>query len=115
MYHDGMIEIRTYQLKPGCGARFHYLVTTQSVPLLRAAGEVVLAANPSLHSDDRYILIRAYRDLAHREQSQNNFYASTAWRRGPREAIIACIENSIDVVLAGSQLLDQYSSLMDNS
>ncbi|MBP1771459.1 MAG: hypothetical protein H6P99_622 [Holophagaceae bacterium] len=94
-----LVEIRTYQLKPGSGARFHDLVSTQSVPLLRAWGMEVVTYGRSLHAPDGYYLIRAYDDLAHLHASQDAFYASDAWRQGPREAIIELILTDANAVL----------------
>jgi hypothetical protein len=44
-------------------------------------------------------LIRRYDSLAQREQSQADFYSSDEWRQGPREAIIALIENYTEIVI----------------
>jgi len=46
-----------------------------------------------------YLLVRAYADLAELESSQAHFYASAAWREGPREAVLACMASSTSVVL----------------
>jgi len=94
-----LVEIRTYRLKPGSGARFHDLVSNQSVPLLRAWGMEVVAFGPSVHDPDAYFLLRAYDDLAHLQASQDAFYATEAWRQGPREAIIELIQSDADAVL----------------
>ena len=94
-----IVEIRSYQLKPGTGKNFHQLMYEQSLPLLEAAGVSVAFAQPSLHSLDHYILIRRYENLAHRQSSQDAFYASAAWRQGPREAVLACITSSTDVIV----------------
>jgi len=59
----------------------------------------VVAYGPSRHDEDSYYLIRRYDSLAHREQSENAFYSSDEWRQGPREAIVALIENYTEVVL----------------
>ena len=93
------VEFRTYQLHPGAEARFGELVHRHSVPLLRRAGMQVVWAGPSLHDPRAYLLVRAYADLADLECSQARFYASPAWRDGPREAVLACIASSTDVVL----------------
>jgi hypothetical protein len=98
-----LIEIRGYTLKEDCFTRFHELMQEKSVPMLRAAGTDVVAAGPSLHEDGAYVIIRAYRDLAHRSQSQDAFYGSTEWLQGPREAVLACIENYTTVVLHADQ------------
>ena len=94
-----LLEIRSYKLKPGSGARFHDLVTNQSVPLLRSWGMDVVAFGQSLHDPDSYFLMRAYNDLDHLQASQDAFYATEAWRKGPREAIIELIQSDANSVL----------------
>jgi hypothetical protein len=94
-----LVEIRTYQLKTGSGERFHDLVSNQSVPLLKAWGMEVVAFGPSLHDPDAYFLMRAYDDLDHLRASQDAFYATDAWRKGPREAIVELILSDANAVL----------------
>lgn len=94
-----LVEIRSYKLKPGTGAKFHDLVTNQSMPLLRERNMEVVAFGPSLHNPDAYFLIRAYDSLEHLHSSQDAFYSSDAWRKGPRQSIIELIESDWNVVL----------------
>jgi hypothetical protein len=44
-------------------------------------------------------LIRRYDSLSQREEREDAFYGSDDWRQGPREAIIALIENYTEIVL----------------
>jgi len=46
------------------------------LPLLAAAGIDVFLATASLQTQDAYLLVRAFENLAHCEQSQQAFYAS---------------------------------------
>jgi quinol monooxygenase YgiN len=94
-----LVEIRTYKLKPGSGAAFHALVASQSVPLLAQWGMEVVAFGQSEHDPDGYYLIRAYESMEHLRSSQEAFYASPAWRQGPREAIVSLIEADANAVL----------------
>jgi hypothetical protein len=94
-----LVEIRSYKLKPGTGAKFHELVTTQSMPLLREQNMEVVAFGPSLHDPDAYFLVRAYDNLDHLRSSQEAFYTSDAWRKGPRQSIVELIESDWNVVL----------------
>jgi NIPSNAP len=94
-----LIEIRSYKLKPGSGARFHELVVNQSIPLLRAQNMEVVAFGPSLHDPDAYFLLRAYDSLEHLRSSQDALYSSSAWRDGPRQSIIELIESDWNVAL----------------
>lgn len=87
-----LVEVRSYRLKPGSGARFHDLASTQSIPMLQGKMDVV-AFGPSLHEPDTYFLIRSYESLEELRSSQEAFYGSAAWREGPREAIVALIES----------------------
>jgi len=94
-----LVEIRSYKLKPGNGARFHDLVVNQSMPPVRSFGMDVVTFGPSVHDPDAYFLVRAYDSLEHRRSSQEAFYSSAAWRNGPRQSIIELIEADWDVVL----------------
>jgi NIPSNAP protein len=97
------VEFRTYNLRPGSGQTFHTLVSQKCLPLLRKWNIDVLAAAPSLHDKDSYFLIRVYRSLDQRQESQDEFYGSADWRQGPREAIMALIENYTSVVVELSE------------
>jgi hypothetical protein len=94
-----LVEIRSYRLRPGSGARFHELVSGQSIPMVTRWGMDVVAFGPSRHDPDAYFLIRAYDSLDHRRESQEAFYSTDAWRQGPRAAIVELIESDTDVVL----------------
>lgn len=93
------IEIRAYNLRPGTRAEFHRLVTEESLPMLRRWDVDVVAFGPSRHDADSYFLIRSYASLEDRQRSQDAFYGSDEWRRGPREAIVSCIVSDTSVVL----------------
>jgi quinol monooxygenase YgiN len=94
-----VVEIRSYRLKPKSVEAFHALVAEESVALQRAAGIDVVAYGRSLHDADAYFLIRAFDSMEHLQRSQDAFYASAAWRHGPREAIVALIESDANTVL----------------
>jgi len=87
------VEIRSYNLKPGTRDEFHRLFIEEAFPLLKRWNMDVVAYGSSLHDRDSYYLIRHFDSLAHREQSEDAFYGSDEWRQGPREAILALIEN----------------------
>jgi hypothetical protein len=94
-----IIDFRSYTLKPGRTAEFDRLMRTQAVPMLIRWGFDVVAQGLSADGDDRAYLVRAYRDLTHREVSEDIFYGSTEWLDGPREAILDCIADYSSVVL----------------
>jgi hypothetical protein len=92
------VDFRSYTLKPGRAVEFEVLMRTQALPLLYKWGFDVVAQGVSMDGDDRGYLVRAYRDLTHREVSEDIFYGSTDWLDGPREAILDCIEDYHSVV-----------------
>lgn len=97
-----ILEIRTYRLKPGTAEEFVRLMREESLPLLAKAGIRVVAAGRSLVTEDGHdeaYLIRAFPSLAEREGQEAAFYGGSAWRDGPREAVLACIESYHTIVL----------------
>ncbi|MGO8695262.1 MAG: NIPSNAP family protein [Rectinemataceae bacterium] len=94
-----LIEIRTLNIRPGRREEFHRLFTQDSLPLLKRWKLDVVAHAPSLHDKNTYYVIRRFDSLARREQSEDAFYGSDDWIRGPREAMLALIENYTDIVL----------------
>ena len=93
------LEIRSYILRPNTRDEFHRLFMEEAMPLLKRWNVDVVAYGPSLHDENSYYLMRRYNSLAQREESENAFYGSHEWRQGPREAIIALIENYTEIVI----------------
>lgn len=93
-----LVEIRTYKLKSGAAARF-VAVFQDALPLVRESGMDVVAFGRSDHEYESFYLIRAYNDRAHLEAQQNAFYSSDAWRSGPREALIACLDDYLNTLI----------------
>lgn len=93
------VEIRSYNLKPGTRSEFHRLFLEEAMPLLQRWNVDVVAYGPSLHDENSYYLIRRFDSLMHRNESENAFYGSDEWRKGPREAILSLIENYTENVL----------------
>lgn len=99
------IEIRSYRLKPGAKAEFHRLVSAEAIPLALQWGTDVVAYGPSSADDEGYVLIRAYADTAQLTASQDGFYASDAWRDGPRQRILDLIDEHLSVVVSADEAL----------
>ena len=94
-----LIEIRSYRLKPHTRNQFHRLFIEEALPLLKRWNVDVVTYGPSLHDEDSYYLIRCYDSLAHRQQSEDAFYGSDAWKQGPRQSILDLIENYTEIVV----------------
>lgn len=97
------IEIRTLTLKPGARDKFHQLYITEALPRLQRWKFDVVAHGPSLHDENTYYVIRRYDSLAIRDQMEDSYYASDDWRKGPREAMLALIENYVDAVFEADE------------
>ena len=94
-----VVEFRGLNLKPGSRAEFHRLYVERSLPLLRQWKFDVVSFGPSPHDETSYYVIRAFEDLAERQASEDAYYGSDDWRKGPREAMLSLIESYADVVL----------------
>src|SRR5262245_11527047 len=94
-----LLEVRSYQLKPGTRDEYDRLFRESALPMLRRFEIDVVAAGPSVGDPNGYVLIRTFDDLADRQRRVDAFYASPEWRQGPREAVIERIVVYTDAVL----------------
>jgi hypothetical protein len=94
-----VLEIRSYNLKPGMRERFHELFVRESLPLLRRWNVDVVAYGASLHDKDSYFLMRAFSGPDERDRIEQAFYDSPEWRNGPRTAVLAAIESYTTTVI----------------
>jgi hypothetical protein len=93
------LEIRSYNLKPGTSERFHRRFIDESLPMLHRHKIDVVAYGVSLDAADSYFLMRGYASLEERRSSEDAFYGSDEWRHGPRDAVMADIDNYTTIVL----------------
>lgn len=93
------VEILQYTLHSGSGDGFHRIMRDISVPLHQRHGIDVVRFGNSLHDPDCYCLIRAFASPESMATVLEAFYASDAWRSGPREAIVSSIETSLKTVM----------------
>ena len=96
---SSMVEIRAYNLKPGTRDRFHQRFERDSLPMLRRWKVDVVAYGPSLHDKDSWYLMRAYPSLEERQRSEDAFYGSDEWKKGPREAVLADIDSYTTIIV----------------
>ncbi len=94
-----LVEIRAYRLKPGTCADFHAAVTNRALPMVRASGMDVVSHGPVPNDENGYYLVRSFASLAELTAQEDAFYGSTAWREGPREALVSRIETYVDTLL----------------
>ena len=96
---SSIVEIRSYNLKPGTRDRFHELFVSTSLPMLRRWNVDVVAFGPSAHDRDSWFLMRGFPSLEARQKSEDAFYASEEWIKGPREAVLADIVSYATVII----------------
>ncbi len=94
-----IVEIRSYNLKPGTREGFHQRFLAEALPMLKRFKVDVVSYGPSLHDADSYYLMRSFPGIEERERSEDAFYGSEEWRQGPREAVLADIESYTTVVV----------------
>lgn len=110
-----IVEIRTYNLKENSRDSFHQLFAEKAMPLLKKRGIEVVGYGPSLHDKNTYTLIREYQSIEHMQKSEDAFYGSDEWRKGPREAVLALIENYTTLVInADQELVNQLRKSLTN-
>lgn len=95
-----MKEILILNLRPGTRDRFHEIYIAESLPIQKKWNIEVVAHGPSEHDDNSYWVVRSFKSLDDRKQSEDTFYASDDWRKGPRAALLALIESSAAVVVS---------------
>jgi NIPSNAP len=88
-----VMEILTLDIKPGRRDEFHKVYETQALPLLKKWNFDVVAYGPSLHDSNSYYVIRRFKSLEDREKSENAYYSSDDWKRGPREKIFELVDH----------------------
>jgi ketosteroid isomerase-like protein len=96
---DYVLEIRSYNLKPGTRDAFHALFVREALPLLQRWRVNVVAYGPSIHDRDSYFLMRAFASVEERERNEDAFYGSDEWRNGPRAAVLAAIDGYTTIVI----------------
>jgi hypothetical protein len=94
-----VVEIRSYNLKPGTRDRFHQLFLKEALPMLQRWKIDVVAHGPSLHDKDSYFLMRAFDGVQQRQKSEDAFYGSDEWKLGPRERVLADIDSYTTIVV----------------
>ncbi len=97
------LEIRSYHLIATGQATFDKLMREEALPLVRAAGMDVVAFGPTENTDDGYYLMRAWPSVEAHAAGTEEFYSGSAWRDGPREAIMSWLETYSEILIPVSQ------------
>jgi hypothetical protein len=93
-----VIEMRTYQTKPGKRSEFLRIFTTRSIPAHREIGMKVIGPFLSIEDPDTFFFMRAFPDLESREPMKSRFYDGLLWK-GELESVLMPMLEKYDVVL----------------
>jgi ketosteroid isomerase-like protein len=94
-----VVEIRSYNLKPGMRDEFQRLFEREALPMLERWKVDVVGFGPSLHDKDSWFLMRGFPGVDERQKSEDAFYGSQEWIAGPRAAILAAIDTYATIVI----------------
>jgi hypothetical protein len=108
-----MIEILTLNLRPGTRDEFHQLYVQESLPLQRKWKINVVSHGPSLHDENSYWVVRSFKDLEEMEKSEDAFYNSDDWQKGPRTAILSLIEHLSTIVISPEKLNEWHENIKE--
>lgn len=93
-----VVEVRSYNLKPGTRDQFQALFEREALPMLRRWKVDVVAYGPSPHDNDSWFLMRGFASVEQRQKDEDAFYGSDEWIKGPRAAILAGIDTYATIV-----------------
>ncbi len=106
----GILDILVLKLKPGKRTEFDRVYRELSLPMLKRWSVDVIAFGPSEGEEETYLVVRHYKDLAERKQSQDAYYESAEWKQGPREQIMPLVESFTTVMIPSNEgLLEGFS------
>jgi hypothetical protein len=108
---DSVIEILTIDLKPGRRDEFHRIYVSEALPLLKKWNFEVLAHGPSLHDQDSYYVVRLFESLEERQRSEDAFYSSDDWQKGPRSRMLALADHFAYAVVSATSLMEISSAV----
>lgn len=107
-----VIEILTIDLKTGRRDQFHELYVSEALPLLKKWNFEVLAHGPSLHDQNSYYVVRQFESLEDRQRSEDAFYSSDDWQKGPRNRMLALADHFAYAVISATTLKEISSLLL---
>jgi hypothetical protein len=93
-----IVEMRTYQVKPGMRARFLEIFEAKSVPAHAEIGMPILGPFLSVEDPDVFFFMRGFPDLESREALKASFYEGQLWK-GELEGVLMPMLERYDVVV----------------
>jgi hypothetical protein len=96
---NGVLEIRLYRIRAGQRDRFAEFFNSRTVASQRAVGMRILGQFFDREDEDRFIWLRGFDDLEHRDRSKAAFYDGDLWRDELEHEAFSLIEDYSDVWL----------------
>jgi hypothetical protein len=93
-----IIEMRTYQTKPGRRTEFLDIFRARSMPAHAEIGMRILGPFLSVNDPDVFFFMRGFPDLASREPMKARFYEGDLWKQELEQVLLPMLER-YDVVL----------------
>ncbi len=93
-----IIEMRTYQTKPGQRAQFLEIFHSKSIPAHAEIGMKILGPFLSVEDPNTFFWMRGFPDLPSREPMKAKFYEGDVWKR-ELEGVLLPMLDKYEVVL----------------
>lgn len=93
-----VVEMRTYNIKPGKRTEFLQIFRERSIPAHAEIGMKILGPFLSLEDPDTFFFMRGFPDLASREPMKDKFYEGPLWKNELENILMPKLEK-YDVVL----------------
>jgi hypothetical protein len=87
----GVIEVRTYKIRPGQRDQIMELLRSRLFPLHQEIGIRVLGPFPSAEDQDTLVWLRAFPDAASRDSMTKTLYGGPAWKDELEQLILPSI------------------------
>ena len=94
-----IIEMRTYQTKPGCRSQFLEIFRRKSVPAHAEIGMKILGPFLSVEDPDTFFFMRCFPDLPSREPMKAQFYEGELWKSELENVLMPMLEKYEAVVV----------------
>jgi hypothetical protein len=98
-----VLDIRIYRIQPGKAAEFDRLVQSETVPLARSFGHLVVDFGPSIEDSDVYFLVRSFPTRDERKVALERLYGSAEWSDRYDARVSQMLVSYETVVVAASE------------
>lgn len=94
-----IVEMRTYQTKPGMRTRFVEIFRTRTLPEHRRLGMAIAGPFLSIEDPDIFFFMRGFPDAESRGTMKAGFYEGRLWKEELEEVLMPMLEHYSVVVV----------------